>query len=64
MPVARAQLQELIEIIAQELGPDGLYKFRKVMTRFKHTTAYRTNRSFKETIDRFLIVTRAGHVTD
>jgi len=52
MPVAKTQVQELVEIILQELGPDGLHKFRKILFRFKHTTAYMANKSFKETVDR------------
>jgi hypothetical protein len=52
MPVARTQLQELVEIILQELGPDGMHKFRRILFRFRHTTAYANNKSFKETVDR------------
>jgi hypothetical protein len=52
MPVARTQLQELVEIILQELGPNGLHKFRKILFRFRQTTAYANNKSFKETVDR------------
>jgi hypothetical protein len=61
MPVARTQLQELVDIMMEELGPDGKTKFRRIMLRFKRTEAYRANRSFKETIDRFLIATRIHH---
>jgi hypothetical protein len=52
MPVAKNQLQELVEIILQELGPDGMHRFRRILFRFKHTTAYVNNKSFKETVDR------------